>query len=226
MKRSRSSSGFTLIELLVVISIVSLLVAMMLPALGRARASNRDVQCRSNLRQMQIGWLSYITDSAGRIPYTQSSDSPNWKHAMNSVMPNMPSLWDFNGISANTCPAVQTTYAPMYYFLDKWGYAINYWWSNVPPEINEGKNWSAIRSPSQYPWFLDPLIYPFSSGYTAVHEVPHTSYSDQAWGVGAHHGGGQRFNSSFADGSARSVALEELLAGSVGPNDFEWFTHD
>lgn len=46
--------GFTLIELLVVISIISLLIALLLPSLSAARDSSRAVVCRSNMRQLVL----------------------------------------------------------------------------------------------------------------------------------------------------------------------------
>jgi prepilin-type N-terminal cleavage/methylation domain-containing protein/prepilin-type processing-associated H-X9-DG protein len=65
--RSRSS-GFSLIELLVVISIIVLLISILLPALGKARASSQMVQCKSNLRQISIAWQTYFADSKDFCP--------------------------------------------------------------------------------------------------------------------------------------------------------------
>ncbi len=60
--------GFTLIELLVVISIIALLIGILLPALGTARAAARSSVCLSNLRQQGIGLYSFATDNNGYIP--------------------------------------------------------------------------------------------------------------------------------------------------------------
>ncbi|QQE13249.1 DUF1559 domain-containing protein [Planctomycetota bacterium] len=64
----RSEEGFTLIELLVVISIIALLIGILLPALGAARDSARQMACLSNLKQVSIATYTYTTTNDGYFP--------------------------------------------------------------------------------------------------------------------------------------------------------------
>jgi prepilin-type N-terminal cleavage/methylation domain-containing protein/prepilin-type processing-associated H-X9-DG protein len=60
--------GFTLIELLVVVAIIAVLVAILLPSLGRARESARSAMCAANLKQLGMGLQYYAEDNKGYWP--------------------------------------------------------------------------------------------------------------------------------------------------------------
>src|SRR4030042_942704 len=67
IKGRRVAGAFTLIELLVVIAIIALLMAILLPALGRAREQGKRAVCLHNLGQLMVAWNMYADDNAEKI---------------------------------------------------------------------------------------------------------------------------------------------------------------
>jgi prepilin-type N-terminal cleavage/methylation domain-containing protein/prepilin-type processing-associated H-X9-DG protein len=69
--------GFTLIELLVVITIIAMLIAILLPALKKAREASRRMQCMSNIRQIDMVIQIYTQDFDSWIPPAKI-DGQSW----------------------------------------------------------------------------------------------------------------------------------------------------
>lgn len=66
-QRSNRAMGFTLVELLVVIAIISVLISILLPSLSRVRQSAERVAVASNLRQLNLAYISYAQQNRGTL---------------------------------------------------------------------------------------------------------------------------------------------------------------
>lgn len=94
--RLGQNQGFTIIELLVVITIITILIAILLPALSKARSVAMRTLCASNQRQLGIGMTIYMTDyNDWMLAYDFNGSSyPNAAGRRNSKGLGIPSYWE------------------------------------------------------------------------------------------------------------------------------------
>ncbi len=67
-RTARLRYAFSLVELLVVIGIITVLIAVLLPVLSRARTNAMKTQCLSNLRQIGVAFFAYQAENHGSYP--------------------------------------------------------------------------------------------------------------------------------------------------------------
>jgi prepilin-type N-terminal cleavage/methylation domain-containing protein len=88
MSRRRA---FTLVELLVVIGIITLLISILIPVLGRARDQAQRAKCMSNLRTLTHAWTMYANEHKGKLARAETYAS-NW-----AARPPDPGGWVWDG---------------------------------------------------------------------------------------------------------------------------------
>ena len=125
--------AFTLIELLVVIAIISLLAALLLPAVSRGKSSAHAVVCISNLRQIGIVLNAYVLDNRDRLPVCAGY--------LPSQMSNLPPITAILFGSQQTnkvfqCPCDHTIFP-----RESTSYEWNFWLNGAPYSAPE---WATI----------------------------------------------------------------------------------
>jgi prepilin-type N-terminal cleavage/methylation domain-containing protein len=126
----RRFRGFTLVELLVVIAIIAILIAVLLPALGRAREQANSAQCLSNLRQIGMAAFMYAQQNKGQLPLGAGTKGggtlqkfldwsldggtalPTGKYTIREAMARNLGVKDAMVVTKNTVP-VRVMYCPV-----------------------------------------------------------------------------------------------------------------
>ena len=225
--RAKNRKAFTLIELLVVISVIALLMALLVPALSRARKQARVVVCQANLRQLVIISWMYMSED--------DDDLMDYKHWCSAASP------DDYASSAKLYLCPMATRCDMTRFVENRrgasiGGKFTAWWtnelfSNDPSAFrfccssygcNDyawGKNsYTAanLKAPSTIPILFDgawPNCSPLETDDPPVfdEDLAHDSGRGNSIKTACldRHGNGT-LNMAFADGASRRVGLKEI----------------
>ena len=170
----REKKAFTLVELLVVIAIIALLMAILLPALQRAKEQARTITCRNKLRQYGICMRMYLDDFEGRFPnpwYWLYSDGGNYEREDTPDGPLWPYIKDKD---INLCTSFKTIgksmgLEPLYSYSTNGYLGAGGWFDrDGNSDTNAVKSESEIKHPADVFSFSEENLWRIQglSGYT------------------------------------------------------------
>jgi prepilin-type processing-associated H-X9-DG protein len=204
-----------MLELLAVIAIISILAAMLLPALSRSKATAKRIQCLSNLHQMTIAARVYVSDNANSYPIAYYWDDQKdidyvWDLTTiegnpSRVIPGL--LWQSQGnIQIQQCPSFNGSANWLTDPYTGYNYNTSYIGHGQDESIPEPAKDSDVLHPAKTALFGDGQ---YSAGADKFMRAPFPNPGDaDFWGRNS---GTQGFrhqglsNAAFCDGHAASL---------------------
>ena len=236
-RQRESRRGFTLIELLVVISIIVLLMALLFPALSRARKQARAVACQANLKQWGLHFATLASENDGSLRTRDVNPAVVWlgwgdvsytgnrsRDVRLCPMASTPAN-DVKGARKDVLAVISSqdggtfrAWGPLFrsQYLSYYGsYGVNPWhFEHDPDAIWFEKEWRTtdVRGADRVPVMLDSTIPMTGAGDNNVppqrDAIPVTGGdTTQQSCINRHNGG---VNGLFLDWSVRKVGLKEL----------------
>ncbi len=124
--KKQNPTGFTLIELLMVVAIITVLLAISIPALHRVKIQARGVMCRSNLRQIGMAAGLYAEEYDFYIPRGMGSATGKaWFQLFMPFLSKMPMNDDYRSVDIFRCPDYPDKEQTVCYVVNGWDFESN-----------------------------------------------------------------------------------------------------